>query len=434
MALTGLLLGTMCLLLMIGVPIAFGIGIASWITMGAIDLPIFAGLQYLPRVAFYALDSFNLMAVPFFLLSGDLMLFGLANKLVRWIQSILGRVKGSLGVISIVACMFFGAISGVFMATIAAIGSIMLPEMDKAGYDHNKSAALITASGFLGILIPPSVPSLIYATTAGVSVSKLFLATIGPGIVMAMGYIVINYFQLGRYAPPASEQIARLNSVKGLQEFAVSTLQAIPALLMPVIVMGGIYTGIFTPTEAGVIAVVYALIIGTLYRQWDAKKLANTFLGTGRSTATIMLLIGLSAPLGRIFSVLNIPMVIAKVILGITTNKYGVVLIVSLVIFIMGMFLDTNAIIFITVPAFLPLIEQVGFDPLQYAAITVVNLGIGCITPPFGYGLFMGARVANVSMHKIIKPIMPYMIWCIIVLLLVIFIPGLSVGLPNLIG
>ena len=430
MAMTGLLLGTMCVLLMIGVPIAFGIGIASQVTMWVLDTPVFANIAYLPRVAFYAMDSFNLMAVPFFLLSGDLMVFGLAARLVRWIQSILGRIRGSLGVIAILACMFFGAISGVFMATIAAIGAIMLPEMEKAGYDKNKSAALITASGFLGILIPPSVPSLIYATTAGVSVSELFLATIVPGIIMAAGYIVINYFQLGRFAPVSD--VPSIISADGFAEFAKSTVGAIPVLLMPAIVMGGIYTGVFTPTEAGVIAVVYALILGTVWKQWKGSTLLKTFLGTGRSTATIMILIALSAPLGRIFSVLKIPELIADVILGITTNQYGVILIISLVVFIMGMFLDTNAIIFITVPAFLPLVLQVGFDPLQYAAVTVVNLGIGCITPPFGYGLFMGARIANVSVHKIIKPLLPYMLWCIVVLLLVIFIPELTTGLPAL--
>lgn len=430
MAMTGLLLGTMCLLLMIGVPIAFGIGIASQVTMWALNTPVFANIAYLPRVAFYAMDSFNLMAVPFFLLSGDLMVFGLAERLVRWIQSILGRVRGSLGVIAILACMFFGAISGVFMATIAAIGAIMLPEMEKAGYDKNKSAALITASGFLGILIPPSVPSLIYATTAGVSVSELFLATIVPGVIMAAGYIVINYFELGRYAPVS--EVPAITSKEGLEEFGRSTVGALPVLMMPAIVMGGIYTGVFTPTEAGVIAVVYALGLGTIWKQWKGSTLLKTFLGTGRSTATIMILIALSAPLGRIFSVLKIPELIADVILGITTNQYGVILIISLVIFIMGMFLDTNAIIFITVPAFLPLVELVGFDPLQYAAVTVVNLGIGCITPPFGYGLFMGARIANVSVHKIIKPLLPYMLWCIVVLLLVIFIPELTTGLPAL--
>lgn len=430
MAMTGLLLGTMCVLLMIGVPIAFGIGIASQVTMWVLDTPVFANIAYLPRVAFYAMDSFNLMAVPFFLLSGDLMVFGLAARLVRWIQSILGRIRGSLGVIAILACMFFGAISGVFMATIAAIGAIMLPEMEKAGYDKNKSAALITASGFLGILIPPSVPSLIYATTAGVSVSELFLATIVPGIIMAAGYIVINYFQLGRFAPVSD--VPSIISADGFVEFAKSTVGAIPVLLMPAIVMGGIYTGVFTPTEAGVIAVVYALILGTVWKQWKGSTLLKTFLGTGRSTATIMILIALSAPLGRIFSVLKIPELIADVILGITTNQYGVILIISLVVFIMGMFLDTNAIIFITVPAFLPLVLKVGFDPLQYAAVTVVNLGIGCITPPFGYGLFMGARIANVSVHKIIKPLLPYMLWCIVVLLLVIFIPELTTGLPAL--
>lgn len=432
MGMTALLLGTMCVLLIVGVPIAFGIGIASWVTMGALSSPIFSNIAYLPRVAFYALDSFSLMAVPFFLLSGDLMVYGLAERLVSWIQSMLGRVRGSLGVIAILSCMFFGAISGVFMATIAAIGSIMLPEMEKAGYDKSKSAALITASGFLGILIPPSVPSLIYATTAGVSVSRLFLATVCPGLILAAGYIVINYFTLGR-SVPVSDQ-ARFLSAEGMKRFARTSGSAVPVLIMPAIMMGGIYTGVFTPTEAGVIAVIYALILGTLLRQWNIKILAKTFLSTGRSAATIMLLIALSAPLGRIFSVLKIPEIIAQVILGITTNKYGVVLIISFVIFLMGMFLDTNAIIFITVPAFLPLISQVGFDPLQYAAITIVNLGIGCITPPFGYGLFMGARIADVSVHKIIKPLIPYMIWCVIVLLLVIFIPELTLGLPEMIG
>ncbi len=432
MGMVALLLGSMCLLLFLGVPIAFGMSMASLLVMLVLDNPIFASPAYIPRLSFYALDSFALMAVPFFLLSGDLMAFGLAERLVRWVKSFMGRVRGSLGAIAIIASLFFGAISGVFMATIAAIGSIMLPEMEKEGYDRRRAAALITASGFLGILIPPSVPSLIFATTAGISIADLFTATIVPGLILAAGYLVLNYFLLGKTLPKNDRP--KLTSPEGFKEFRSASKVAVPVLLMPVIVMGGIYTGVFTPTEAGVVAVVYGLVLGMLLKMWNGSMLAKTLLQTGRTTAAIMILIAFSAPLGRIFSVLKVSEAIASVIMSITTDQKAVILIISFVIFILGMFLDTNAIIFITVPAFMPLVQQVGFDPLQYAALTVVNLGIGCMTPPFGYGLFMGARIANISVHEIIPPIMPYIIWCVIVLLLIVYVPGISTFLPHLLA
>ena len=432
MSMVALLLGSMCLLLLLGIPIAFGMSMASLLTMLVLDNPVFASPSYIPRLSFYALDSFALMAVPFFLLSGELMMFGLAERLVRWVRSVLGRLRGSLGAIAVIACLFFGAISGVFMATIAAIGSIMLPEMEKEGYDKKRAAALITASGFLGILIPPSVPSLIFATTAGLSVAELFTATIVPGLILSAGYLVLNYFLLGRSLP--KNDSPKLFSPEGFQEFRSASKTAIPVLLMPVIVMGGVYSGVFTPTEAGCVAVIYGLVLGFLLKMWKGSTLAKTFLQAGRTAATVMILIAFSAPLGRIFSVLKVPEVIASVIMSITTDQNGVILIISLVIFVMGMFLDTNAIIFITVPAFMPLVLAVGFDPLQYAALTVVNLGIGCITPPFGYGLFMGARIANISVHEIVPPMLPYIIWCVVVLLLVLYVPEISTFLPRLLA
>ena len=428
---TILLLGSMVLLLFIKTPMAFAMAISAWITFLFIDHPVFSNPAYLARLSFYSVDIFALLAVPFFLLAGDLLQFGLARKLIEWVQSIVGFIRGSLGYVVVLSSLFFGAISGSFMATIAAIGSIMLPEMEKNGYDKKKTAALVSASGFLGILIPPSVPSLIYATIAGISVAELFIATVVPGFILAVGYLVLNYFLLGR-TMPIIKDAPKIYSTEGFKNFLNTSKTALPILFMPLIVLGGIYGGIVTPTEAGVVAVVYALILGVVYKLWKRKELLNVFLQTGRTTAVVLILVAFASPMARIFSVLRIPTIIADLITGITTNPYGVTAIISLVILIMGMFLDTNAIIILTIPAFTPLVEMVGIDPLHYASLTVVNLGIGCITPPFGFGLFMGARIANIEIYELVPALVPYLIWCIITLAIVLLFPGLSLWLPNL--
>lgn len=427
---TILLLGSMVLLLFIRTPIAFGMIIASGITFLVINNPVFANPAYLSRLSFYSVDQYALMAVTFFLLAGDLVQFGLAERLVRWVQSMIGFMRGALGAVTILSSLLFGALSGSMMATIAAIGPVMMPEMEKSGYSKKASAALVTASGFLGILIPPSIPSLIYATIAGLSVAELFIATVIPGFIMAAGYLVLNHFLVGRYLPVP--KVAKVYTPEGMKEFVSASKRAVPVLLMPLIVLGGIYGGIFTPTEAGCIAVVYGLVTGFALKMLKVNELTKLFLQSGRTTAVVLILVAFAAPLGRIFSVLKIPDKIAGLIMGITSDPYGVVLIISFVILIMGMFLDTNAIILITVPAFAPLINAVGFNPLQYAALTVVNLGIGCITPPFGFGLFMGARTSGLKVHELVPSLMPYMVWCVITLLLVLFIPQISLWLPSI--
>ncbi len=425
-----LLIGSLIILLFIRTPMAFAMIIAAWLTFLQIDHPVFSNPAYLARLSFYSIDMFALLAVPFFLLAGDLLQFGLASRLINWVQAIVGFVRGALGAVVVLSSMFFGAISGSMMATIAAIGTIMLPEMDKNGYDKKKSAALLTASGFLGILIPPSIPSLIYATIAGLSVAELFIATVIPGFILAFGYLVINYIIIGRHMEVPD--IPRIYSAEGFKKFGETSKTAIPILIMPIIVLGGIYGGIFTPTEAGVVAVVYGLMLGVVFRLWKNKELLNVFLNTGRTTAVVLILVAFASPMARIFSVLRVPTMIADLIMSITTNPFGVVAIISVVILIMGMFLDTNAIILLTIPVFVPIIEMIGFHPLHYASLTVVNLGIGCITPPFGFGLFMGARIAKIEVHDLIPSLMPYLAWCIITLAIILLFPGLSLWLPGL--
>ncbi|MFA7468558.1 MAG: TRAP transporter large permease subunit, partial [Desulfotomaculaceae bacterium] len=237
-----LLIGTMVFLLIIRTPIAFGMIIAAWVTFMAINHPVFSNPAYLSRLSFYAVDMFALLAVPFFLLAGDLVQFGLAERLIRWVQSIIGFIRGALGAVAVLSSLMFGAISGSMMATIAAIGPMMMPEMEKSGYTKKSAAALITASGFLGILIPPSIPSLIYATIAGLSVAELFIATVVPGFILASGYLVINYVLVGRKLP--APQVTRIYTARGLKEFGQASRTAVPILLMPIIVLGGIYSGI----------------------------------------------------------------------------------------------------------------------------------------------------------------------------------------------
>ena len=425
-----LLIGSMILLLILKTPMAFAMIISAWVTFLFINNPVFSNPSYLSRLSFYSIDMFALLADPFFLFAGELLKFGLEKRLIDWVQSIVGFIR-DIGICSSFIKFIFRSNFWFFLATIAAIGTIMLPEMEKNGYDKIKSAALLSASGFLGILIPPSVPSLIYATVAGLSVAELFVATILPGILMACGFLVINYFVLGKSVATVSNA-PKIYSSQYFKNFVNSSKTALPILLMPIIVLGGIYGGIVTPTEAGVIAVIYALILGFAFRLWKSKELLNVFLQTGKTTAVVLILVAFASPMARIFSVLRIPTMIADLIMSITTNPYGVIAIVSLVILIMGMFLDTNAIIILTIPVFAPLVEMVGFDPIHYASLTVVNLGIGCITPPFGFGLFMGARIANIEVYELLPSLIPYLIWCVIVLAIVLFFPGLSLWLPNL--
>ncbi len=356
------------------------------------------------------------------------MKWGLAERIIKLSQNLVGRIRGSMGVVTVVASILFGAIVGSTMATVAGIGSVMIPEMERTGYDRRQATALATASSFLGILIPPSISSLIYCMVTGVSVGALFLATVLPGFVLASGYICINYVLIGRSLP-----LVKVD--KGVRIFnketRTSLFQTSPILFMPVLILGGIYGGIFTPTEAGAVGVVYSLALAFMYRLFPLKTLGNILIASAETNAVVLILVPFAAPMGRIFSIYNISDKLAQAITSLTTNPNLIILLISLIILVLGMFLESTAITLITVPVFLPLLVQFGFDPIHFGSVMVLNLGIGMLSPPFGYALFMGAKIGDLEVHELVKPLIPYIIWATIVLLIIMYVPDISLWLPK---
>jgi C4-dicarboxylate transporter, DctM subunit len=421
-------------LLFIGFPVGFTF------LLGGILFVIFTSVPYfsfyaIPEYGFHAVDVFALMAVPFFLLAGELMKEGgLTEKLISFADSILGRIRGKMGAVTVVASMFFGAISGSSLACVAAMGSMMVPEMVKTGYKKEKAAALTIASGFIGMLIPPSVPAIFLSVVTGLSIGTLFLATILPGFIIAFGYILINYFVNGRQIPLTEEdmQISPFFSKTRLKIIRLNFYNGFFALLFPVIILGGIYGGIFSPTEAAVVAVVYSILIGYFfYKGLTLKGIYNILLNTAIMTACICVLVAFVAPIGQIFSILKLSDQLGAFIAGISPNPIITLLMLNVALLFLGMFVETAALIVITGPIFFPIAVSAGIDPIHFGAVMILNLGIGMLSPPFAYMIFVGARVTNLKVSEIIKPLLVYLVWCIITLLLCSLIPSITLFLPR---
>jgi C4-dicarboxylate transporter DctM subunit len=413
------------LLLVVGFPVAFSFGMGSLVSCKTLGLDT----AMLTSVAYTAIDSFPLMAIPFFMLAGELMTVGgLSKRLVDFAALLVAKIRGGLTHVVVLSCVFFGALSGSSVATVAAIGSIMINEMHLKGYNRKYSTALISASGFIGILIPPSIPGILYAVATGVSVGGIFLATAIPGILIALGFMLVNFIVGPKYIN--LELSSSDNKEKKIKNILIDS---IPALMMPLIVLGGIYGGVFTPTEAAAVACVYALIVGFLFKLLKVEHLFNVFRASGISTAVILILISMVAMMGRIFTIVQLPEVIANAVFSVTTNPYIILFLLNIVFLIVGMLVETNTALLIIAPIFMPLVQQLGIDPLQFGAILILNLGVGLITPPFAANIFVAARVSNESFTDIVSYIWPYLLASIIVLFMVTYIPAVTLYLPNLI-
>lgn len=426
---TLMLFGSFFVMLFAGVPISAGIGIASVVTalMSGMPADIFA-LTAAQR-CFSGLDSFSLLALPFFSLGGNIMnKGGIAKRLVRLARLLVGRVPGYLAATNVLANMFFGAVSGSSVAATSAMGSIMSPlELDE-GYDPNYSAAVNICSAPTGILIPPSGPLILYSITAGgVSVAALFMGGYLTGIIMGLCVVGLAIFLAIKMGYKAS-------AVKEEDPAWKIWVEAIPSLLAVIIVMGGILGGAFTATEAGVVMCLYCGVLAAIYREMDLKTLYNLLADTMKSSATILFLIAASSIMSYVMSYSGIPAAISSVLMSISNNRYVLLLIMNVFLLVMGMFLDLTPAVLIFTPIFLPIARSLGMSDVHFGLMLIMNLGIGSVTPPVGSCLFVGCGVGKVKIEGVTKYIVPLFIGMVVALLLVTFIPAIPLIVPYLCG
>lgn len=412
------------ILITTGVPIAFVLGISSLVYLIKIGMP----LVLIPQRMFVGLNSFLLLAVPLFVVAGKLMNeTGITDKLVAFASLLLGRLRGGLAYVNIVASMLFAGITGTGAADTSAIGSVMIPAMIKQGYRADYSAAVTAISSVIGPVIPPSLAMLVYAAIAQVSVAKLFLGGVIPGILLGLVQIAIAAFYARiKHHPLRMEKFTFRRSVK-------ITCEAVVGLVMPLIIIGGILSGVFTATESATIAVFYALLIGFfLYRKLTFSKLKTVLLEAGILIGPILIIIATANLFGWILTAEAIPETIANFIISITSNPYLILLLMNMVFLFVGTFMETLASIILLTPIFLPLITGIGVDPVHFGIILVVNLNIGLATPPLGVCMFIACPLAGISIKDFVKAIWPFLLGSIGVLFLITYIPGLVMFIPNL--
>lgn len=407
-------------LLLLGVPVGFTIAIAAFITLVAGDVP---ALMMVQRI-FTAQDSFSLIAVPFFILAGDLMSKGAVSKvLVEFAESLLGWIRGGLTIVSVLAGMFFAAISGSGAATTAAVGATLIPELEKRGYHVDKSAALIAAAGTIGVVIPPSVPMVLYAVIAEQSVNTLFSNGFIPGITMGAILIVIALVEARKLNYPKGTPLSVKNVLK-------TFLHAIWGILMPLIILGGIFSGYFTPSEAADVAVIYSIIIGFfVYRDLTPKGLMEIMKNSAKTSSVIMLIIGFSGPFGWVLANWKIPEMISKAVLSVSSNTYIILFLIGLIILVAGVFMETSSAIILLTPVFLPLVKAMGVNLVHFGVVFAVGLAIGMITPPVAINLFVASGITGLPMTKISKAIIPYLIGLIVVFFVILYAPLAFPGL-----
>ena len=410
-----LLFGYFLVFLLVGVPIAFSLGLACMATIiGADTLP----LDYIVQVAFVSIDSFPIMAIPFFIAAG---VGGLSHRLLVLGDELVGSLPGGMALASIVTCMFFASISGSGPATVAAIGTITIPAMLERGYDKYFAAAVVAAAGCIGVMIPPSNPFVVYGVSAQVSVGKLFLAGIIPGLLSGLTLMVVTYL------------ISKKNGWRGEDRqrniFTIikATWDAKWALLVPVIILGGIYGGIMTPTEAAAVAALYGLIVGIfIYKELNLKSLCRCCIDATKTSSVIILLMAMATIFGNIMTIEQVPETIANFILSLTSNKLTVLFLINIFLLFVGTFMEALAAIVILTPILFPLVVALGVDPVHFGVIMVMNLAIGFITPPVGVNLFVASGLLNARLEDIVKKAVPFLLALLVVLLFVTYIPQIS--------
>ncbi|MFH1943610.1 MAG: TRAP transporter large permease [bacterium] len=424
-----ILVASFLVLLIVGVPISFSIGIATILTM-LFSIPPEPAITTVAQRMATGLDSFALLAIPFFILSGQLMgRGGIARRLIDAAKVIVGGLPGGLAYVNVLSCMFFGAISGSAVAATSAIGGFMIPLLDQEGYDTNFSVALNATASTTGLLIPPSNVLIVYSlASGGVSIAALFIAGYMPGILVGLGLMAVCAVIASIKKYPVGEHPHIRDAVKKL-------MAAVPSLLLIIIVIGGIIAGIFTATEAGAVAVIYALILSVLvYREVKIRELPSILLKTSETTAIVMLLIGTSSAMSWILSYENIPQSISAALIGLTQSKIIILLLINLILLIVGTFMDMTPAVLIFTPIFLPVVVRLGLTPLHFGIIIVLNLCIGLCTPPVGSVLFVGCGIGKTPITRVARAMLPFFAVMILVLMLITYIPSITLFLPRLFG
>lgn len=501
-----LLFGSFFLFLGLGIPVAFALGLSAVVTLVTTD-----GVQVLdvvPSVMFPSMSSGTLLAIPFFILAGIVMQYtGISQRLVDLAFLIFGRLRHGLAAVTIISAFFFSAISGSGPATVAAIGAILIPALVRNGYQKKHAVSLVAASGSMGIVVPPSIAFIIFAVVAAefgkISISRLFIAGIVPGIIMAVAFFIAALFvprvrelaglsvrtkpdaeavtgststgtsasgsagadsagnggsgdsaagsktQLltanGKAASAnsgstgssvgAADPTATVNPEGGFGEIMTALVKAIPGLLIPVIILGGIYGGVFTPTEAGAVASVYALIVGVfVYRELTWKDMPKVFLESGVSTAVIMFIVGVASLFSYVITVEGVADRISTAVLGVTDNKYLILAAITIILLIVGAFVDAISAFYLFIPILVPILIGVGVDMTTIGVFMTVNLAIGLFTPPVGLNLYVGAGIGKAKLEEVVRGILPFLVCAIVALLLITYIPAISNWLPDLLG
>lgn len=501
-----LLFGSFFLFLGLGIPVAFALGLSAVVTLVTTD-----GVQVLdvvPSVMFPSMSSGTLLAIPFFILAGIVMQYtGISQRLVDLAFLIFGRLRHGLAAVTIISAFFFSAISGSGPATVAAIGAILIPALVRNGYQKKHAVSLVAASGSMGIVVPPSIAFIIFAVVAAefgkISISRLFIAGIVPGIIMAVAFFIAALFvprvrelaglpvrtkpdaeavtgststgtsasgsagadsagnggsgdsaagsktQLltanGKAASASSgstgssvgaaDPTATVNPEGGFGEIMTALVKAIPGLLIPVIILGGIYGGVFTPTEAGAVASVYALIVGVfVYRELTWKDMPKVFLESGVSTAVIMFIVGVASLFSYVITVEGVADRISTAVLGVTDNKYLILAAITIILLIVGAFVDAISAFYLFIPILVPILIGVGVDMTTIGVFMTVNLAIGLFTPPVGLNLYVGAGIGKAKLEEVVRGILPFLVCAIVALLLITYIPAISNWLPDLLG
>ena len=420
-----ILLGIFALCVAFGTPVAFALGISALAAFWHEGLPLMVGIQRIIS----GINIFSLLAIPFFIFAGELMFHGgIAIRLVKFAQAAVGAVRGGLGIVNVLSSMLFGGISGSAIADISALGSILIPVMKDKGYDADYAVNVTVTSSIAGIIIPPSHNMIIYAIAAGgaVSISKLFLAGVVPGILMCLCLAAAAYIV-------AVKRGYRAEQFPGWDALFFAFVGAIPGLMTAVIIVGGVLSGIFTVTESGAFGVIYAFLVTLIvYRSitWANFKIAVN--QAVKTTAMVMILIACAAAFAYMLTYYRVPTKMVTLLTGITDNPILILLMINAVLLLLGMIMDMAALILICTPIFLPVAHALGIDPVQFGMILLVNLGLGLCTPPVGSCLFVGCAVGKLPMETAVRTIWPFYLAIFVALMMITFIPAISMTLPNL--
>ncbi|MGD8521258.1 MAG: TRAP transporter large permease [Desulfobacterales bacterium] len=420
-----LLIGGMLLLVVVGVPIAYAIGIASLITALVIGIPLEAILLKVSD----GVDNFSLLAIPFFVFAGALMAEGgMAWRLVNFANIFVGFIRGGLAMVNVLASMFFGGISGSSIADVSSIGSILIPMMKKEGYDDEFSVNITITSGTQGIVIPPSHNAVIYSYAAGgaVSIAQLFLAGFIPGVMIGLSLMILSFIMATRRNYPKGRMVPLREAIK-------TSGQAFMGLVTVIIIVGGVIGGIFTATESASVAVIYAFLVTLfVYRDFKFRQLPQLFHGVIKTVCIVMILIGFASGFAYLMALMQVPAKATHFFLSISTNKYVVLALINIMLLILGTIMDMAPLLLICTPILLPVVTSFGIDPVHFGIIMMLNLSIGLVTPPVGSTLFVGCAIGKVSIERVSRKLWPFWLSMFVILMLVTYFPMISMWIPLL--